>query len=130
MEINNNNASAYRIPGSKICVFVAFMLPWNVWSSFYQSGTLANYCKEYVKMIRLEKPVNQLEAGICAGYTASKIEVMDLSGQICDRKNVNLDHVVEAYIERVELNDSLSKKSATFVMVDLLERKYACKNEN
>ena len=81
-------------------------------------------------MIRLENPVNQLEAGICAGYTASKIEVMDLSGQICERKSVNLDHVVEAYIEQVESNKSLSEKSATYVMVDLLERKYACKNEN
>lgn len=81
-------------------------------------------------MIRLEKPVNQLEAGICAGYTASKIEVMDLSGQICERKNVNLDRVVEAYIERIDLDESLSQKSATFVMVDLLERKYACKTES
>ena len=130
MDVKYINAFNYRNLASKFCMFVVFMLPWNVWSSFYQSGTLANYCKEYVKMIRLEKPMNQFEAGICAGYTASKIEVMDLSGQICERKNVNLDRVVEAYIERIESDNSLSEKSATFVIVDLLERKYACKNES
>ena len=130
MDIKYIDAFNCRNLVSKFCMFVVFMLPWNVWPSFYQSGTLANYCKEYVKMIRLEKPMNQFEAGICAGYTSSKIEVMDLSGQICERKNVNLDHVVEAYIERIESDNSLAEKSATFVMVDLLERKYACKDES
>lgn len=107
--------------------FIILMMPWNAWSSFYQSDTLAKYCKEYIKMIQLESPVNQLEAGICSGYTASKIEVMDLSGQLCQRNKVNLDEVVQAYIEHVESDQGLSDKSATYVMVSMLETKYACK---
>ncbi len=130
MSNKNSSMISCRNLMLKCCVFVVFSFPWSAWSSFYQATTLADYCKEYVKMIGLEKPVNQLEAGICAGYTASKIEVMDLSGQICERKNVNLDDVVKAYIEQIESNESLSQKSATYVMVDLLEHKYACKNDS
>ena len=71
-----------------------------------------------------------MEAGICSGYTASKIEVMDLSGQLCQRNNVNLDDVVLAYIEYVDSRQNLAEKSATYVMVDLLESKYACDENN
>ena len=130
MDEKNINVTSFKYLVLKFCISVVLLLPWNAWSSFYQSETLADYCKEYLKMIRLEKPVKQFEAGICAGYTASKIEVMDLSGEICERKNVNLDKVVESYIERIDSDESLSLKSATFVMVDLLERKYACKGKN
>ena len=123
----NNKIRRNRI-APKICVLIIIVIPWNAWSSFYQSVTLAGYCNEYIKLIRLENPVNQLEAGICSGYTASKIEVMDLSGQLCQRNKVNLDEVVQDYVELVQSDNSLSDKSATYVMVDLLERKYACKN--
>lgn len=113
-----------------IAVLMILMLPWNAWSAFYQSTTMADYCKEYIKMIDLESSTNQLEAGICSGYTASKIEVMDLSGQLCQRNQVNLDDVVKEYIEYVGSNESLHEKSATYVMVDLLQRKYACAGDN
>ena len=113
-----------------VIIAVLMILPWNAWSAFYQSTTMAGYCKEYIKMIDLESSVNQLEAGICSGYTASKIEVMDLSGQLCQRNQVNLDDVVKEYIEYVGSNESLHEKSATYVMVDLLQRKYACADEN
>ena len=109
---------------------IALLLPWHAWASFYQSTTLASYCKEYLKLIRLENPVNQLEAGICSGYTASKIEVMNLSGQLCQRNKVNLNDVVSDYVDYLDSNTSLSEKSATYVMVDLLERKYACKHSD
>lgn len=129
MELNYCGVNSKSRGILKICVLAIFLLPWNAWSSFYQAETLANYCKEYIKMVSLETSVNQLEAGICSGYTASKIEVMDLSGQLCQRNQVNLDEVVKDYIEQVASNKDLLNKSATYVMVDLLERKYACTND-
>ena len=105
--------------------FVA-VLPMNTWSAFYQSETLAQYCKEYIKLINLENPVNQLEAGICSGYFASKIEVMDLSEQLCQRDKVNLDSVVVDFVRYIEENKDAKEHSATYVVVDLLQQKYAC----
>lgn len=77
-------------------------------------------------MISLESPYNQLEAGICSGYLASKIEVMDLSGQLCEREKVNLDDVVRAFIEHVEANGDSKEHTATYSAVELLDKKYAC----
>ena len=115
---------------SGIVILTALLFPWSAWPAFYQAVTLANYCKEYLRMIDLDNPVNQLEAGICSGYTASKIEVMNLSGQLCQRDKINLDDVVKDYIEFVESDESLQDKSATYAMVDLLQRKYACVDDN
>lgn len=90
---------------------------------------MAQYCKEYIKMLNLQNSVNQLEAGICSGYIASKIEVMDLSERLCQRDKVNLNDVVKEYVDYVENNDHTQEHSATYVIVDLLQRKYACATE-
>ena len=113
-----------------VFIFTALVLSTNSWASFYQSSTMAQYCREYIKLIGLEKPVNQLEAGICSGYIASKIEVMDLSERLCQRDKVNLDSVVADFVKHVEENEEAKERSATYVVVDLLQQEYACNNES
>ncbi len=95
-------------------------------ASFYQAQTMAEYCHEYIKLIELESSVGQLEAGICSGYIASSIELMDLSGRLCDRSKINLDDVVKLFVDHVESNTESKKQSATYVLVALLQEKYSC----
>lgn len=87
---------------------------------------MAEYCREYLKLIELESPVRQLEAGVCSGYVASSIEIMDLSERLCDRSKINLDDVVRQYVTHVENDANTKKQSATYVLVELLQNKYAC----
>ena len=96
-------------------------------ASFYQADTMAEYCREYIKLIELQTPVRQLEAGVCSGYIASSIEIMDLSERLCDRSQINLDDVVRQYVTHVDESADAKKHSATFVLVELLEEKYSCK---
>ena len=110
-------------------VFLSLTYSHSSWPAFYQSGTMADYCKEYVKMISLEKPYNQLEAGICSGYIASKIEVMDLSGELCQRDNVNLDEVVNEFIAHVSRQED-DDQSATYRVVEVLQHMYACTRDS
>ncbi len=130
MRWRNTNAKIESGVLKRMVVLIVFMMPMSSWSAFYQSTTMVQYCKEYTKLIGLEKPVNQLEAGICNGYIASKIEVMDLSEQLCERDKINLDNVVAEFIEYVEKSDEAKEHSATYVIVDLLQRKYACNEES
>ena len=95
-------------------------------AAFYQSQTLANYCNEYIKYIELDASANQLEAGVCSGYVASTIELMDLSERLCQREKMNLDKVVQQYIKEVNNNPGARKNSATFVLVNVLQNIYAC----
>ncbi len=94
-------------------------------ASFYQADTMAEYCREYVKLVELESPVSQLEAGVCSSYVASSIEIMDLSERLCDRSKINLD-VVRHYVTHVESNMHAKKHTATYVLVKLLQQKYSC----
>ena len=110
-----------------VLVLVANFLLANVaHATFYQSTTMAEYCREYSKFIAIEKSVSQYEAGICAGFVASTIELMDLSERLCKRDELNLDSVVEKYINQVESSDEAKKNSATFVLVDVLQSSHAC----
>ena len=89
------------------CVFstiVFLAIPSSSWAAFYQANTMAEHCREYVKFVELQSPVKQLEAGVCSGYVASTIELMDLSERLCNREKINLDDVVKLYIEHVEKN--------------------------
>ncbi len=95
-------------------------------ASFYQADTMAEYCHEYIKLIELKSPVSQLEAGVCSGYVASSIEIMDLSGRLCDRSKINLDDVVRQYVTQVENNADVKMQTATYVLVELLQEKYSC----
>ena len=119
------NKSALFMP--VLLIFLVFFT--NAQAAFYQATTMANYCRQYIKMISLESSYNQLEAGICSGYIASKIEVMDLSGQLCQRETVNLDDVVKAFIKHVETSENAEERTATYSVVELLEKKYSCDNE-
>jgi len=94
--------------------------------SFYQADTMAEYCREYIKLIELKSSVSQLEAGVCSGYIASSIEIMDLSERLCDRSKINLDDVVRQYVTHVEDSVDAKKHSATYVLVELLQEKYSC----
>lgn len=119
--INNNKSTA-----SAVIMIAAIIFSTYSQAAFYQSNTLAQYCMEYIKMINLEKPVNHFEAGTCSGYIASKIEVMDLSGQLCKKNAINLDDVAKDFIAYVSDNSDMHEHTATYVLVDLLQRKYAC----
>ncbi|MDW3095048.1 MAG: Rap1a/Tai family immunity protein [Gammaproteobacteria bacterium] len=87
---------------------------------------MAEYCREYIKLIELKTPVKQLEAGICSGYIASGIEIMDLSGRLCDRAKINLNDVVNQYVLEVESSAESDERSATYVLVDVLQQQYSC----
>ena len=111
-------------------IILCLAVPCRSWGAFYQADTMAENCREYTKFIELKSPVKQLEAGVCSGYIASTIELMDLSGRLCERENINLDHVVKQYIEHIENNLEAAKYTATYVIVDLLQQNYACKNSD
>ena len=112
-----------------IISIVFFFLSQNASSSFYQADTMASYCQEYIKLIELGDTVNQLEAGICSGYVASTIELVNLSGSLCGYEKLNLDIIVQKYIDSVFNNEGLGRQSATYVIVELLQKEYAC-NKN
>ncbi len=97
-------------------------------ASFYQAGTMASYCKEYLSFIDLNANADQHEAGICAGYSASALEIMDLSGQLCNKDQINLNNVANLYIETVTKKE-LHNLPASFVMVELLQDNYSCKEK-
>jgi hypothetical protein len=112
---------------SKLVLVIALSaLSVSSFASFYQADTMAAYCHEYIKLIELQNPVSQLEAGVCSGYIASSIEIMDLSERLCDRSKINLDDVVRQYVARVENSVDAKKYSATYVLVELLQEKYSC----
>ena len=98
------------------------------YTSFYQAGTMAEYCEEYLAFISLNSATDQHQAGVCAGYIASALEIMDLSGQLCDKDQINLNSVATLYIEEVT-NKSLHNQPASFVMIEFLQNNYSCKEE-
>ncbi len=102
----------------------------NAQATFYQADTMAENCHEYIEFISLGKAVNQFEAGICSGFIASTIELMDLSERLCKRNELNLDDVVKQFVERVTTNEAAKNNSATFVLVDVLQKNYACEQSN
>lgn len=96
------------------------------YATFYQSETLANYCREYVKYNHLDDSAKPLEAGICSGFVASTIELMTLSERLCKRNQLSLDLVIKQYIEAIENDASAKKNSASYVLVNVLQTNYAC----
>lgn len=87
---------------------------------------MAQYCQEYIKYIELDASADTYQAGICSGYFSSKIEVISLSEQLCNKENLNLDAVVSEFIATVESNPEASKQTSTYVAVEVLQRKYSC----
>ena len=107
-------------------VLIYFLLINNVSATFYQSDTMAEYCQEYIKYLNIEKSVKDYEAGICSGFVASTIELMNLSERLCKRDQLNLDSVVKQFIQQVNTDDTAKNNSATFVLVNVLQEHYAC----
>ena len=77
-------------------------------------------------MIELKHPYDQYEAGICSGYIASKIEFMVLSDQLCQRDKLNLNDVVESFIQHIEAMQNAHEISATYSVVEILQKQYGC----
>lgn len=98
-------------------------------ASFYQSGTLAQYCREYIKYSDLDSSASSHEAGICAGYIGAAIDLMNLSQRLCNRQKLNLDNIASLFVDEVEKNPDNDDKSATFVLVKLLQKHYACDSD-
>ena len=105
---------------------IYFILINNVAATFYQSDTMALYCKEYIKYLNIEKTVKGYEAGVCSGFVASTIELMNLSERLCKRDKLNMDSVVQQFIQEVDTNEAAKNNSATYVLVDVLQQHYAC----
>ena len=113
---------------SKHTSIVFLLFSSSVGASFYQAGTMAAYCQQYVNLIELKSSVNQLEAGVCSGYIASAIEIMDLSSRLCQREKLNLNAVARQYIDYIEQDKALKEESATYVLINVLQKEYACKD--
>ena len=96
------------------------------YAGFYQADTMAEYCREYIKFINIESDADAYEAGVCSGYFASKIEVMELSEQICHKGELNLDTIVKEFIDLVDNDDAAKQQSATYVAVRLLQNNFSC----
>ncbi len=116
----------FFFPSKLTKIIYLFILSNGCHASFYQAGTLGEYCGEYLKFISLEKPVSQLEAGVCSGYVASSIELMSLSKRLCDKGKINLDAVIKHYVDYIEKNVTEKNRSATYVLVNLLQQQYSC----
>ena len=100
--------------------------PIGVHAVFYQADTMAGYCQEYLKYSALDSSADAYQAGICSGYFSSKIEVISLSEQLCNKENLNLDAVVGEFIATIESLPEAREKTATYVAVEVLQRKYSC----
>ena len=87
---------------------------------------MAQYCREYIKYIALDSTADAHQAGICSGYFSSKIEVISLAEEICNKENLNLDAVVTEFIARVDNQPEAREQSATYVAVDVLQQHYSC----
>ena len=98
----------------------------NAHATFYQADTMAGYCREYIKYTALDSSADPYQAGICSGYFSSKIEFISLSEDLCNKGNLNLDAVVREFIKTVENQPQASEQTATYVAVEVLQRKYAC----
>ena len=105
-----------------VCLFV------NAHAAFYQADTMAGYCREYIKYIALDSGADAYQAGICSGYFSSKIEVVSLSEQLCNKENLNLDAVVSEFIATVDTQPDAAEQTATYVAVEVLQRKFSCEN--
>lgn len=97
-------------------------------AAFYQADTMAQYCQEYIKYIGLDSTADTYQAGVCSGYFSSKIEIINLTEELCNKENLNLDAVVSEFIATVESNPEAREQTATYVAVEVLQRKYSCDN--
>ena len=111
-----------------VLIILLFIFPNMGGASFYQAGTMAKYCEHYLNFIALVEEADQHEAGICAGYLASALEIMDLSGQLCNKAQINLNNVASLYIDEVNAGD-LGKQPASFVMIELFQKNYSCEEK-
>ena len=95
-------------------------------ASFYDAGTLAGFCKEHIKFVDLEEKHDRLAAGICQGYLASKIEVMTLSQELCQRETLNLDQLATDFVDYVAEEPQRATTSAARGVVEVLQAKHGC----
>ncbi len=111
-----------------VFIILLYIFPNIGGASFYQAGTMAKYCEHYLSFIALAESADQHEAGICAGYLASALEIMDLSGQLCNKDQINLNNVASLYIDEVNTSN-LDKQPASFVMIELFQKNYSCEEK-
>lgn len=95
-------------------------------ATFYDAGTLAGFCTEHIKFSQLEPEHDRLAAGICQGYLASKIEVMTLSQELCQRETLNLDQLAADLVAYVAEEPQRAAASATRGVVEVLQANHAC----
>ena len=95
-------------------------------ASFYDAGTLADFCKEHIKFAELEEEHDRLAAGICQGYLASKIEVMTLSQELCQRETLNLDQLAIDVVAYASEEPQRATVSAIRVVVEVLQANHGC----
>jgi len=98
-------------------------------ATFYDASTLAHYCQEHLKFVQLDASSDRLEAGICQGYLASKIEVMTLSQELCQRDSLDMNKLAADFVAYVVEEQSRATLSATRAVIQLLQGKHGCTSE-
>lgn len=113
---------------TKLIIFLFFYISVSssLHASFYQAETLAQYCLEYKKFNQLDNSADHLKAGVCSGYVASTIDLMHLSARLCGRDHLNLDGVIDRFLEEVGKFDNANNNSAIYYLVDVLQKNYSC----
>ena len=97
----------------------------NANAMLFDTHTMAGYCDQYIKLITLQDDVDHYQAGLCMGYISSKVELMSYTEQLCERDKLNINNIIERFVDQV---DRASEPAAAIqVVVDVLEKQHGCK---
>jgi len=90
----------------------------------FDSHTMRDYCEQYKNLISLQDKVDHYQAGLCIGYISSKVELMSYSEQLCERDQLNINNVIEGFINKAR--ETTQAVSAIQLVVEVLESKHGC----
>ena len=90
----------------------------------FDSHTMRDYCEQYIQLIELQEDVDHYQAGLCMGYISSKVELMSYTEQLCDRDKLNIENIIDSFVEQV--NGANQASSAIQVVVEVLEQEHGC----
>lgn len=93
---------------------------------FYRAANMSEYCQAYLQYEQVDPKVDEYNAGICAGYMASKLEFLQLTDRLCNEDPPNLDDVIRGYIEFINMHPELADKSSLRTVVQYLDKQYTC----
>lgn len=107
-----------------IYLYLLLFIHANAQAMLFDSHTMRDYCQQYENLISLQDNVDHYQAGLCIGYISSNVELMSYSEQLCQRDQLNIDHVIEGFITKASENSHAV--SAIQVVVEVLETMHGC----